>query len=214
VALVAMLAAIQANEAELGRLDAVAGDGDHGSGMVRGLTAATEAALDAVAAGAALGPTLQMAGAAWADQAGGTSGVLWGLLLDEMGSSLTGPGRPGTSAVAAAVSRACAKIADRGGAQVGDKTMLDALAPFAAALRQAAASGDPLAQAWAQSAAVAAEAAKATAGLVARAGRARALATRASGSPDPGAISMSLCIDAVSAVLSGQCRNSDGQEHE
>lgn len=213
LALAGMLAAVQASEAELGRLDAVAGDGDHGSGMVRGLSAAAEAAQDAVVSGVTLGPALQAAGAAWADRAGGTSGVLWGLLLDEMGTSLgEAGGNPGTRAVAVAVGRACAKVSQRGGAQVGDKTLLDALAPFAAALERAADSGMALAPAWALGAAAAAEAAQATAALVARAGRARALAARVSGSPDPGAISMSLCIDAASAVLSAQCTDPDGQE--
>jgi D-erythrulose 4-kinase len=213
LALAAMLAAVRSSEAELGRLDAVAGDGDHGSGMVRGLTAATSAALRSAASGGTLGPVLQEAGAAWADRAGGTSGVLWGLLLGELGSSLAGLDPPGTADVAAAVGRACMTIADRGGAKVGDKTMLDALAPFADALRQAAERGDDLPRAWEDAAIAAAEGALATAELVARAGRAQALSARASGSPDPGAISMSICIEAVSAVLSEHCATTDRQEH-
>ena len=75
LALAAMLAAVQANETELGRLDAVAGDGDHGSGMVRGLTAATSAAFHSAASGATLGPVLREArrcvgGPGWRDQRG------------------------------------------------------------------------------------------------------------------------------------------------
>jgi dihydroxyacetone kinase len=211
LALAGMLAVVQASEAELGRLDAVAGDGDHGSGMVRGISAAAEAARDAVASGTGLGPTLQLAGAAWADRGGGTSGVLWGLLLDELGASLTG-GPADARSVATAVGLATARIGQRGGARVGDKTLLDALVPFAEALQAAADSGTPLAPAWQAAAVVAAESARATAGLVARAGRARALAERALGSPDPGAISMSLCLGAVSAVLSARCPDQDRQE--
>jgi dihydroxyacetone kinase len=181
--------------------------------MVRGLTAATSAALHSAASGATLGPVLQEAGAAWADRAGGTSGVLWGLLLGELGSGLAGLDPPGTADVAAAVGRACMMIADRGGAKVGDKTMLDALAPFADALRHAAERREDLPGAWQQGAVAAAEGARATVGLVARAGRAEALAARASGSPDPGAISMSICIEAVSAVLAEHCAPTDRQEH-
>ena len=213
LALAAMLAAVQANETELGRLDAVAGDGDHGSGMVRGLTAATSAAFHSAASGATLGPVLREAGAAWADRAGGTSGVLWGLLLSELGGSLAGLDPPETADVAAAVGRAWTTISNRGGAKLGDKTMLDALAPFAHALRRAAQRGDDLPRAWQQGAIAAAEGARATAGFAARAGRAEALAARASGSPDPGAISMSICIEAVSAVLSEHCATTDRQEH-
>ena len=59
-------------------MDAVAGDGDHGRGMVRGIDAATAAACAALASGAGAGDMLGAAGDAWADKAGGTSGVLWG----------------------------------------------------------------------------------------------------------------------------------------
>ncbi|MGO1850317.1 dihydroxyacetone kinase family protein, partial [Microbacterium sp.] len=63
---------------ELGRLDAIAGDGDHGIGMQRGSRAAVDAADRATAAGAGAGTVLALAGDAWADKAGGTSGALWG----------------------------------------------------------------------------------------------------------------------------------------
>jgi dihydroxyacetone kinase len=82
-----MLQTMLAAEDELGRIDAVAGDGDHGVGMVRGLRAATAAAEKA-------GPTagveavLRAAGAAWADKAGGTGGVLWGTILTAIGQTL------------------------------------------------------------------------------------------------------------------------------
>ena len=68
-------------EDELGKIDALAGDGDHGMGMTRGSAAAVEAAEKAVAAGAGAASVLAVAGDAWADRAGGTSGALWGLAL-------------------------------------------------------------------------------------------------------------------------------------
>ena len=70
---------VEANAAELGRIDAVAGDGDHGIGMERGVRAAVEAAADAVARGAGAATALHFAADAWADKAGGTSGALWGM---------------------------------------------------------------------------------------------------------------------------------------
>ncbi|MDQ0616011.1 dihydroxyacetone kinase [Arthrobacter globiformis] len=69
---------LHAEEPRLGDMDAVAGDGDHGRGMVRGADAAVAAAADAFARGAGAGDVLAAAGDAWADRAGGTSGVLWG----------------------------------------------------------------------------------------------------------------------------------------
>jgi dihydroxyacetone kinase len=76
-----MLRVVTENEDELGRIDAVAGDGDHGTGMVRGLRAATAAAQGE----SGLGATLDAAGVAFADLAGGTSGMLWGVLLQAIG---------------------------------------------------------------------------------------------------------------------------------
>jgi dihydroxyacetone kinase len=64
-------------EDELGRIDAVAGDGDHGRGMVKGSSAARAAAAKASKDGAGQGSVLAAAGKEWAAKAGGTSGVLW-----------------------------------------------------------------------------------------------------------------------------------------
>jgi len=210
----AMLVTIRSAEAELGRLDAVAGDGDHGAGMVRGLTAAVAAAQEAAGSGQGLGSLLRNAGVAWADSAGGTSGVLWGVLLAELGTQLGDTVRPSTTSVAAAVRQATAAIAKRGGAKPGDKTLLDALGPFAEALSKAASDGLPLAPAWQAAAGAAEKAARETASLAARIGRARALAARGVGSPDPGAISMSLCIDAAGTVLTARCEEGTSGSEE
>jgi len=206
-ALEAMLVRVRSAEAELGRLDAVAGDGDHGSGMVRGLTAAVAAAQEAAGSGQGLGSLLRSAGAAWADRAGGTSGVLWGVLLTELGTQLGDTIRPDTRAVAAAISQAASAIAERGGARPGDKTLLDALSPFAEVLSRGASDGLPLARAWQAAASTAEQAARDTASLTARVGRARALGARGVGSPDPGAISMSLCLAAVGVVLAAHYKD-------
>jgi dihydroxyacetone kinase len=84
--------ALSEAEEELGRIDAVAGDGDHGRGMVKGVHAAIEAATAAVTNGAGLEDTFTLAGEAWASKAGGTSGALWGAWLRAVGSSLGDPG--------------------------------------------------------------------------------------------------------------------------
>lgn len=206
-ALEAVVAALQDAEAELGRLDAVAGDGDHGRGMVRGTTAARDAARAAAGAGAGAGDVLARAGRAWAGQAGGTSGVLWGAMLEAAAEVL--PDRPETwerwarepvRLVADAVDAAAAALRRLGGAEVGDKTMLDALAPFGAAL--AADPGAPLAAAWRVAASAARAAAEATADLRPRVGRARPLAERSVGTPDPGATSLALAARAAAEVAS------------
>lgn len=68
-------------EETLGRLDAVAGDGDHGRGMCKGVDAALAAAERAHEEHAAPAALLGAAGDAWAADAGGTSGALWGAAL-------------------------------------------------------------------------------------------------------------------------------------
>ncbi|MCS0498872.1 dihydroxyacetone kinase family protein, partial [Protaetiibacter mangrovi] len=87
-ALDATAAVIDAHVDELGRIDAVAGDGDHGIGMQRGATAARRAARDAHDAGAGAGTVLVRAADAWSDRAGGTSGALWGVMLRALGTRI------------------------------------------------------------------------------------------------------------------------------
>jgi dihydroxyacetone kinase len=196
----AMADELAAAEDELGRIDAVAGDGDHGRGMVKGSSAALAAAREVAAAGAGAQGTLVAAGDAWAARAGGTSGVLWGAALAAFGRRLGDIGRPDTATVAAAVRDAYDSLVTLGGAKPGDKTMLDALLPFADALGTAT---GPLADAWTAAAAVAERAAQDTAELRPRVGRARPLAERSVGTPDAGAISMALCLRTAGTVLTG-----------
>ncbi|CAM3505798.1 DAK2 domain-containing protein [Paracoccus nototheniae] len=87
-----------------------------------------------------------------------------------------------------------------GGARPGDKTLVDAFAPFADGLDRLAAN-TPLPEAWAAAAAAATEAAEATARLSPRLGRARPLAERSMGHPDAGAVSLALCARVVAEAL-------------
>src|SRR5829696_1656148 len=86
--LTAMTDALDEAADELGRIDAVAGDGDHGRGMTKGSAAARAAAAAAVQDGAGVATVLSRAGDAWAASAGGTSGVLWGAALSAVGATL------------------------------------------------------------------------------------------------------------------------------
>lgn len=183
---------------EWGRLDSAAGDGDHGSGMLRGLSAAAQAA----EAEGGIGWTLRCAGAAFADQAGGTSGILWGIALGAVADSLGDDADVTPARLAAAVQHAVDTMMRIGGAQPGDKTMLDALVPFARALGDAVATGAPLDQAWEQACHLAVEAAAATSHLSPRVGRARPLAHRSVGTPDPGATSAATLLAAATPMLS------------
>ncbi|MBO3089637.1 dihydroxyacetone kinase family protein [Cellulomonas sp. zg-ZUI40] len=189
-------------ETELGRLDAVAGDGDHGRGMLRGAGAAADAASAAADAGHGAVASLREAGRAWADRAGGTSGVLWGAGIGAVAHALAArPVANPSTRTAAAVRAGVAAVVALGGAQPGDKTMVDAAEPFAAALEQAAAAGEPLGAAWDAALEAARTAAQETAALRPRLGRARPLAERSVGTPDPGAVSFAAIVAAVRSTV-------------
>lgn len=194
---------VAAHVEELGELDAVAGDGDHGIGMLRGLTAAVEASAGADEA-TGVRELLQTAGDAWSEVAGGTSGALWGAALAQLGASLGSPDEFTASDVADAVSAARARIAELGGADLGDKTMLDAVAPYAETLTDRVRAGADLRSALTDAAAAARAAAEATAPMTPRRGRARPLAERSIGHPDPGATSFALIADAVAAAAASE----------
>ncbi|MDR6573345.1 dihydroxyacetone kinase [Curtobacterium sp. 320] len=181
---------------ELGRIDAVAGDGDHGIGMQRGSHAAAEAASDAVARGAGAGSVLRIAGDAWSDKAGGTSGAIWGAALEALGRVLGDDSRPTGADVVEAVGAATEAVLAFG-AVPGDKTMVDALVPFREALRSRVDDDAALADAWRAAVSAAQDAAQGTAELLPRKGRARTHAEHAVGTVDPGAASFALIVEAV-----------------
>lgn len=186
---------------ELGRIDAIAGDGDHGIGMARGVQAAQEEAQRTLARGAGAGSVLQQAADAWADSAGGTSGAIWGVILTTIGTTLGNSDKPDARRVASAIHQACQGVMHFGKAKPGDKTLVDVLFPFSEALHAQVEQGQSLAQAWHHAAEIAGQCARDTASMVPRMGRARPLAERSKGTPDAGAVSMALIINAVDSCL-------------
>ncbi|MFE5670153.1 dihydroxyacetone kinase family protein [Agromyces sp. NPDC056523] len=185
---------------ELGRIDRIAGDGDHGIGMQRGSRAAGEAARAAAEAGAGARTTLERAGAAWSDRAGGTSGAIWGELLRTLGAALGDDRSIAAADVAAGVVAAKDAVMAYGKAKVGDKTMVDAIVPFADELAASAGAGR-LATSWRLATDRAEAAAQGTAALAATLGRARSHGDKSIGTPDPGAVSFALVCSTVHGVL-------------
>jgi dihydroxyacetone kinase len=196
----AMVSTLGEAEAELGRMDAFAGDGDHGQGMRRGATAARDA-IQAVASGAGARSALAVAGDAWADRAGGTSGAIWGLLLRSWSSAFSDETAVEEAAVARGARQALDDVMRLGGAKPGDKTLVDAFVPFVALLETAMRDGLSLKEAWQKASLGCEEAALATAPLSPRLGRARPLAARSIGHPDAGAVSLSLIAKTIAARL-------------
>jgi dihydroxyacetone kinase len=200
-ALRAMGYVLRLSQDELGRLDAIAGDGDHGLGMTRGCDATTRAARRLFSKGGGAHTVITAAGEAWADHAGGTSGALWGAGIRAFGGAFNDKVTPTTADLARGAEAFTEAIRKLGNASVGDKTMIDAAVPFTAAFAAAAAEGCGPKSAWTRAADEAEAAADRTALLTPKLGRARPLAARSIGSPDPGAISFALCMRAVAQTL-------------
>lgn len=192
---------IDSHADELGQLDSIAGDGDHGIGMQRGATGALAAATAAIEAGAGAGSTMMAAGEAWADIGGGTSGALWGIGLRAIAAAIGDDKAVEPGAVADGIAEAAQAIGRAGKAQPGDKTMLDALFPFSRSLSEEVANGASMASAWTAAAEIATQAAAATSDLVPRVGRARPHAEKSVGTRDPGAVSLALIVSAVATTL-------------
>jgi phosphoenolpyruvate---glycerone phosphotransferase subunit DhaL len=180
---------------ELTRLDSEIGDADHGSNMRRGMNAVV-GKLDAapVAAPAAL---LKSAGMTLVSTVGGASGPLYGTFFLRMGTSAGDRAELDAAAFAAALRAGLEGVLTRGKAQLGDKTMVDALTPAVDALDDGASLKDALRAA----ATAAREGADATVPLVARKGRASYLGERSAGHRDPGATSTTLLLEAAAESL-------------
>jgi D-erythrulose 4-kinase len=194
----AIYAVVEENKEYLGRIDAIAGDGDHGIGMSRGSKAAAMAANEAQGG---VETVLSAAGHAFGDKAGGTSGILWGLLLEGVGKALGNTEAVTARRLADAVQESVRHLQEFSKAELGDKTMLDALFPFVNTLVGQIDSGASVSGAWQAAADVCRTAAEETASLIPKIGRARPLAERSVGTPDPGAISLALIVTAVGDVL-------------
>lgn len=161
-------------------------------------SASSAAAAPAGGPGAEAAGPLRAAADAFLDEVGGTSGPLFGLLFQELAVTVRAKGAEApTAALALGMSNGLAAIQRVGEAEVGDKTLVDALAPAVATL-SASCSADP-GRALAEAAEAAWQGVRATARGTARRGRASYLGDRAAGVPDPGAVGIALLLTAANA---------------
>ena len=190
-----MAATAAGHRAELTRLDREIGDGDHGENLARGFHAVIGKL--ATSAPVTPGAVLQLVASTLISTVGGASGPLLGTAFLRAGSAvgsateLTGP------LLATALEAARDGVIARGKAEPGDKTMVDALAPAAAAARATADSGGDVAGVLRAAADAAAAGAAATEALQARKGRASYLGERSVGHVDPGARSTAHLLEAL-----------------
>lgn len=184
----------------LTELDRQVGDGDLGITLERGVRAVV-GDLTEIARGDAAA-ALQRIGLLLQDVLGGSSGPLYGVLFLKAAASLKASGERELGDWAAAVEAGCAAISEIGGARPGDRTMLDALLPFAKSLADGAAKREPLASVLAHAVRAAEDGAAETAQMHPRRGRSRYLTGRALGHPDPGAVAVAIWLRAVCSTIS------------
>jgi dihydroxyacetone kinase-like protein len=187
--------AMAAARERLTELDSAIGDADHGANMDRGFRVVVERLGSEESADA--GAVLKAVGATLLSKVGGASGPLYGTFFLRMAAPLVGKDEVEPADWAAALRAGVEGVKARGRAELGDKTMLDALFPAVDALDAALADGAALGEALGRAAAAAEEGARATVPLVARKGRASYLGERSAGHQDPGATSSHLLIKAA-----------------
>jgi phosphoenolpyruvate---glycerone phosphotransferase subunit DhaL len=192
-------AVIDEHRGELVRLDTAIGDGDHGTNMDRGMRKAVEK-VDALEGGD-IGALLKAVGMALVSSVGGAAGPLYGTLFLQMGTATAGATDIDAAGFASALDAGVKGVQARGKAQAGDKTMVDALLPAAAALREAQSAG--VAEAVQRATAAAEEGMKATIPMEARKGRASYLGPRSVGHQDPGATSSYLLLRSAADTFAG-----------
>jgi len=181
---------MEAQKDYLCELDGAMGDGDQGVTMAIGFGAIRKV-LDALK-DQDVGTIITKSGLAFNGTAASTIGALLATACMRAGREAKGKHEIGLTDVAKMLEAAQIGIQERGKAQVGDKTVLDALAPTVAALKAAAEKAVPLPEALTQSLAAAEAGLKATIPMKSKMGRAAWIAERSVGHQDPGATSFYL----------------------
>ncbi len=196
--LTAYVHAVHANADELNRLDSALGDGDFGASMLRGVQAISNK-MSAIA-DKDIGTIFKTIGMSLVSAMGGTSGPLLGTMFIQMGAKTVGKSDLSLVDWIEAFQAGVDGIMARGKAQVGDKTMLDALVPALDALKVA--DGADMATALRSSADAAKKGRDDTAHIVAKKGRASYIGERALGNIDPGAANIYLFLNALGETVS------------
>ncbi|NHB85935.1 dihydroxyacetone kinase subunit L [Tessaracoccus sp. HDW20] len=181
------------NEQYFGELDAVVGDGDFGYSLARGFEIVLEHWDDYDRSDP--GVFVTKVAMAISSRIGGTSGPIWGTAFLRMGMALKGSDSFGSDDVVQGLRAAIEGIKTRGQADLGDKTLLDALSPATDALEAAMADGATQADAARAFATTARTAAEATQSMQAMRGRAAYTGERSIGSVDAGAMAVAVLAE-------------------
>jgi len=193
----AMIAAIQANADLLSQIDGAIGDGDHGINMRKGFSLCAErlAGRDWN-----LAEGLSVLGDVLLEEIGGAMGPLYGSCFREMAQVAQGKERIDQGVFGAMLQRSAAAVMELGGAQVGDKTLIDTLVPAIEAFETAIDDGETFAMALDRLAAAAERGKDSTKDMISRIGRSSRLGERSRGVLDAGSVSCWLLLAAMAGA--------------
>lgn len=189
-----------AQKAYLTELDSPIGDADHGINMARGFAKVVEK-LPSVAE-TDIGNILKSTGMVLLSSVGGASGPLYGTFFMRAGGAVQAKQELDGNDIANLLTAGVEGLVQRGRANLGEKTMIDAWTPAVAALKASLAAGDDVVTALANGVQAAERGATETIPLVARKGRASYLGERSAGHQDPGATSTYFLLNALLEAIS------------
>jgi dihydroxyacetone kinase phosphoprotein-dependent L subunit len=195
-----MAETVVANEAYFSQLDAVVADGDFGFSLARGFSAVLAGFGQFDRSGP--GAFLKRVAMVISGQVGGASGPLWGTAFLRAAAAAGAKPVLEPADVVAMLRAAAGGIQQRGGAVLGDKTLLDALIPATDAFEEALTRMDP-ASALESAAVAARRAADGTSAMMAKKGRAAYTGERSIGSVDAGAVAIAVIAESISAAWRG-----------
>jgi dihydroxyacetone kinase-like protein len=189
---------IDENKKHLTKLDAAIGDADHGINMDRGFKNILKKVPSVEDKDA--GTILKTAGMALVSSVGGAGGPLYGTAFMQAGMAVAGKYELEGGDILAALDSALKGVVMRGKANLGDKTMVDAITPAVEAMREALENGADTLNALDEAAAAAKQGMTDTIPMLAKKGRASYLGERSIGHQDPGATSSYLLIQTMANV--------------
>ncbi|MEM6282638.1 MAG: dihydroxyacetone kinase subunit DhaL [Chloroflexota bacterium] len=189
-------------KAYLTELDSAVGDADHGINMARGFTKVTEK-LPSVA-DTDIGNILKFTGMTLISSVGGASGPLYGTFFMRAAGAVTSKEELSAEDIVNLFEKGLEGLVQRGRAEVGEKTMIDAMVPAVDAMKTAQADGAEIAAVVQAGVQAAEKGVESTIPLVARKGRASYLGERSAGHQDPGATSTFYLLSTLAEAIKSE----------
>ena len=195
----AVASKIEEKKDELTALDQPIGDSDHGINMARGFCAVQEKLPEIE--GKDIGTILKTVGMTLISKVGGASGPLYGSAFMKSGTAMAGKQELTSGDFIACLDTSVHAVEQLGHACAGEATMLDAMIPALAAMKQAESSGRSAAEILCAGSAAAEAGAESTKDMIATKGRASYVGERGLGHRDPGASSFALMMETIADAL-------------